>query len=71
MVYTVKRLKKNRHEIAQKGLFVTGEDLNAYWSMFAMYSLIYPLVWFVSRLDGLLFFSSGYMLIVRARSNKV
>lgn len=70
LVYAVSRLKKNKGEQSRKGLFVTGQDLSAYRSMFRTYSLIYPVVWLLSRLDSLLFFRSGYMLIVRAKINK-
>ena len=76
MVYAVTRLKKaagaagagdGTEEQSSKGLFVTGKDLSAYARMFKLYSLIYPGVWLISKLDNLLFFTSGYMLIVRAR----
>jgi len=33
---------------------------------FRFYSMIYPLVWLISRLDHLLFFSKGYSLIIWA-----
>ena len=45
--------------------------LSTYRSMFTLYSQIYPLVWLVSKLDSLLFLSSGYMLIVIASGNKL
>jgi SAM-dependent methyltransferase len=70
LVFAVSRLKKGKQEESRKGLFVTGQDLSAYRSMFKVYSLIYPAVWLFSRLDSLLFFRSGYMLIARARANK-
>jgi 2-polyprenyl-3-methyl-5-hydroxy-6-metoxy-1,4-benzoquinol methylase len=71
MVYAVTLLKRDKDtEASKKGLFVTDQDLSANKSMFRLYSLIYPAVWLFSRLDGLLFFSSGYMLIARARVNK-
>lgn len=54
----------------QKGLVVTGNDMKHHRSMFRLYSLIYPFVWGFSKLDSLLFFDSGYMLIVKARVNK-
>jgi ubiquinone/menaquinone biosynthesis C-methylase UbiE len=49
-----------------KGMVVTGQDVKRHRRLFLAYSAIYPFVWAVSRLDGLLFRSSGYMLIARA-----
>ncbi len=43
------------------------EEFNAQKKPFALYSLLYPLVWLVSRLDTLLFFEKGYSLMVWAR----
>ncbi len=45
-----------------KGMVVTGDDLARHLKAFRSYSLIYPLVWAVSRLDALVP-ASGYMLI--------
>ncbi len=70
IVHAVYMLKKHRPGDAQKGAIVTGQDLNAYPSMFKLYSLIYPIVWMFARLDDLIFFRSGYMLIARAHVNK-
>jgi SAM-dependent methyltransferase len=69
IVYAVSRLKRDKGH-SQKGLIVTGQDLSAYRSLFRIYSLIYPVVWLVAKLDALLFFTSGYMLVARARVNK-
>ncbi len=54
----------------QKGVLMTGQDMNTYTSMFRLYSLIYPIIWLISQFDALLFFRSGYMLIAYARSQK-
>ena len=43
------------------------EEFSAQKKSFALYSLLYPLVWLVSRLDTLLFFQKGYSLMVWAR----
>jgi SAM-dependent methyltransferase len=43
------------------------EEFNAQKKFFVLYSLLYPFVWLVSRLDVLLFFQKGYSLIVWAR----
>ena len=52
----------------QKGHIMTSEDVQANQSMLRLYSLIYPVVWVFSKLDHLLFFASGYMLIVKAKT---
>ena len=62
-------LKKGENP-TQKGLIVTEADLRRAQKLFRAYSLIYPLVSFFVQLDKLLFWRSGYMLIVKARINK-
>ncbi len=62
-------LKGKGHE-SSKGVLVTGEDMGKHQKSFLLYSLIYPVVWCVSRLDTLLFFTSGYMLIAQAETTK-
>lgn len=55
---------------SQKGILVTEKDLRKYQKMFRVYSVIYPVLWVWSKLDTLLFWRSGYMLIVKAKINK-
>ena len=50
-----------------KGVLVTEQDMRTYEKAFRLYVLIYPLFWLMTRLDGLLFFCSGYCLISRWR----
>lgn len=69
IVFAVTVLRGDAGAESKKGLLVTGDDLRKYQSMFRTYSLIYPVVSFFSKLDSLLFFTSGYMLIVKARVN--
>jgi hypothetical protein len=45
----------------------SGEEFEAQQKSFALYSLVYPLFWLLSRLDRLLFFHPGYSLMVWAR----
>jgi len=45
----------------------SSEEFRAQQKTFALYSIIYPLVWLISRLDGLLFFQKGYSLMLWAR----
>jgi hypothetical protein len=52
---------------SQKGAIVTGQDLAKYRKMFRMYALVYPVVWMFAQLDRLLFWSSGYMLLVKGK----
>lgn len=40
------------------------EEFKAQKKVFGLYSLFYPLVWVVSRLDTLLFFQKGYSLMM-------
>ena len=49
-----------------KGVVVTGADLKRHRMLFHAYSIVYPAIWAVSRLDQLLPWTSGYMLIVAA-----
>jgi SAM-dependent methyltransferase len=51
---------------SRKGLVVTGGDVARHRKLFRAYSLVYPAVWLVSRLDHLLPWTSGYMLIATA-----
>ncbi len=69
IVAAVSRLGKGK-AASRKGLVVTGEDLQANQKYFRLYSLVYPFFWAVAQLDRLLFFTGGYMLILRARANK-
>jgi SAM-dependent methyltransferase len=45
----------------------SAEEFSAQEKPFALYGLVYPFVWLVSRLDFLLFFQKGYSLMVWAR----
>jgi len=49
-----------------KGVVVTGADLKRHRMLFHAYSIVYPAIWAVSRLDLLLPWTSGYMLIAAA-----
>jgi SAM-dependent methyltransferase len=53
---------------SNKGLVVTGHDLAKHRKLFLAYSLVYPVVWALSRLDALVP-ASGYMLITSATRN--
>jgi SAM-dependent methyltransferase len=59
----VERLGKRS---SAKGLVVTGSDLARHRRMFRLWSLLYPPVWALTRLDALVP-ASGYMLVASAR----
>lgn len=48
---------------SSKGLVVTGDDVAKHAKLFRAYSLVYPFVWTIARLDALVP-ASGYMLIM-------
>lgn len=47
----------------------SGEEFQAQEKPFALYSILYPFVWTLSRLDTLLFFQKGYSLMIWAKKN--
>jgi len=55
-----------RQATSRKGTVVTGQDLRRHQRAFQLYRLVYPFVWLMSRMDRLLVWRSGYMLIVKA-----
>ena len=61
--WAVERLGKKG---SAKGLVVTGADVARHRKLFRAYSLLYPFVWALSRLDHLIPWTSGYMLVARA-----
>lgn len=62
--YYFDRVKKGRS--SGKGNVVTGDDLRKRSGQFRLFSIIYPFVAVLQLLDKLLFFGSGYALIVEA-----
>ncbi|MBI1882809.1 MAG: methyltransferase domain-containing protein [Chlamydiae bacterium] len=63
MTFLLGLLKKN--EKSQKGMVVSEQDLQKNKKMFKIYSLIYPILWFLGQWDKLVF-TSGYMLMAKA-----
>lgn len=45
----------------------TKDQLKSVEKTYKIYSLIYPIYWLVSRLDALLFFTDGYVIVVEGR----
>jgi SAM-dependent methyltransferase len=60
----VSRLGKGH---SRKGIVVTGTDVVRHGNAFRAYSVLYPAVWAFSRLDALIPWSPGYMLIAAAK----
>ena len=69
MVFGLSLIKKDEAN-SQKGMLFTEKDMRKYQKMFRVYSVIYPVFWILSKLDTLLFWRSGYMLIIKAKINK-
>lgn len=52
---------------SRKGIVVTGTDVARHGNAFRIYSALYPAVWAFSRLDALIPWTPGYMLIAAAK----
>jgi len=71
MVYAITLLKGNSpNPQEERGILITGSDLDEHRMAFGLLTLVYPFIWLVSKLDKLLFFEDGYMLIAKAEVNK-
>jgi hypothetical protein len=46
---------------------ITQSDIRKHREQFLLLSILYPVLWLLAKLDGLLWFQSGYKLIVLAR----
>ena len=66
-VYVKLRGGKRGAAESRKGTVVTQGDLQEHRKEFLLLSALYPGLWIMAKLDGLLPFQSGYKLIVRAR----
>jgi SAM-dependent methyltransferase len=62
------RLKPRAREAARDGAITPGsaEEARALSKELRLYSLIYPFFWIASRLDALLFFTHGYVVLLLA-----
>jgi SAM-dependent methyltransferase len=61
------RMQSKQGPVSRKGTVVTQGDLRTHRKQFLLLSALYPLLWAVAKLDALLWFQSGYKLIVLAR----
>lgn len=66
-VYYVRKKRRNR-AAARDGAITPGsaEEVRSLDRTLAIYKLVYPVFWLVSRLDALLFFTSGYVVVLLA-----
>jgi SAM-dependent methyltransferase len=67
MTWAVRRAKQEGQGAGTKGTVVTEADLAKHRKLFQLYSLVYPFVWLLAQLDRLLWWRSGYTLLVKAR----
>ena len=55
----------NTKPVTQKGIILDEEDFKKQKKLFYLYSILYPGMWLLSKLDLLLFFLPGHKLIAR------
>jgi hypothetical protein len=69
----VKKLSKRGSVAVKQGTIApaTAEQLRAIDRTYRLYSLIYPAVWLVSQLDCLLWFTSGYVVLVEGSRRRI
>jgi SAM-dependent methyltransferase len=65
----VKKLSKQSAAPVAEGTIApaTADQLRSVQKTYRLYSLIYPFVWLASRLDWLLFYTPGYVVMVEGR----
>lgn len=63
--YTIFKGKQEKQ--STKGVLVTEKDFKKNDKLFKIYSVIYPFMWIISKLDCLLFFTEGHSLIIKAK----
>ena len=66
-LYLVLQRRRGRGPESAKGTVVTGDDVRGRRGQLLMLSVLYPFLWGLARLDGLLWRQQGYKLILRAR----
>lgn len=67
ITWAARSMQRKSPAAPRKGTVVTADDLQRHRKLFLVYRVIYPVMWLMSRLDRLLEWRSGYMLIARAR----
>ena len=66
-LYELLKRRRQNGESSRKGTVITQGDLRKHRKEFLLLSGLYPLLWSVSKLDSVLWWQSGYKLIVQAR----
>jgi SAM-dependent methyltransferase len=66
-LYLKLQRRKGESSGSSKGAVITSADLRRHRKQFLLLSLLYPVIWSIAKLDQLLWFQSGYKLIVQAR----
>jgi hypothetical protein len=66
-LYLLLQRRKSAGPESAKGTVVTGSDVQRRRGQFLLLTALYPLLWSLARLDGLLWRQPGYKLILRAR----
>jgi SAM-dependent methyltransferase len=66
-IYEALRRRRHGPTVSQKGTLVTQSDMQKHRKQFMLLNTLYPFLWMMAKLDGLLPLQQGYKLIVRAR----
>lgn len=61
------RMQSKNGPVSRKGTVVTQTDMRKHRKQFMILTVLYPLLWAISKLDVLLWFRPGYKLIILAR----
>jgi SAM-dependent methyltransferase len=61
------RMEQKDGTASRKGTVITQHDMRKHRKQFLLLSVLYPALWVLAKLDAILWFQSGYKLIVRAR----
>lgn len=67
ITFAYTNFRGNRGKQSMKGVLVTEKDFKKNDKLFKIYSVIYPFMWIISKLDCLLFFTEGHSLIIKAK----
>jgi SAM-dependent methyltransferase len=65
-LYELLKRRPQGETVSRKGTVITQSDLRKHRKEFLLLSALYPLLWSIAKLDRLLWFQSGYKLIVQA-----
>lgn len=66
MTWAIRRAKRHAPAGGVKGTIVTPQDAAGAGRLFRAAGAVYPVLWAFSQLDRLLWFRSGYLLLVKA-----